>query len=112
MLHGSGEPMKDGVSYHKVAVTRANELGLRVGFALVIAAGVWAITRSVLPAVWLAVAVGVQLLDLVLTAPMRPDPDFTPTPLQEAGYLALMALTVVAYGAIGPYCWLAGGLEG
>jgi signal transduction histidine kinase/CheY-like chemotaxis protein len=104
--------MQNGVSYHKVAVTRANELAMRLALGLVIALGVWAITRTVWPAVWLGLVIGVQLLDLALTAPMRRDPDFEPTPWQEAGYLGLMALTVLVWGVIGPYCWLAGGLEG
>ncbi|MDB5418711.1 MAG: sensor histidine kinase [Phenylobacterium sp.] len=104
--------MQNGVSYHKVAITRANELAMRLALALVIALGVWAITRTAWPAVWLGLVIGVQLLDLALTAPMRRDPDFEPTPWQEAGYLGLMALTVLVWGVIGPYCWLAGGLEG
>ena len=104
--------MQNGVSYHKVAVTRAKELGMRLGLALVIAVGVWAITRTAFSAGWFALVLAVQLLDLALTAPMRRDPDFQPTHLQEAGYLGLMALTVIVWGVIGPYCWLNGGLEG
>jgi signal transduction histidine kinase/CheY-like chemotaxis protein len=104
--------MQNGVSYHKVAVTRANELGMRVGLALVIAVGVWAITRTSFSAIWFGLVIAVQLLDLALTAPIRRDPDFEPTRAQEAGYLALMALTVIVWGVIGPYCWLSGGLEG
>jgi hypothetical protein len=104
--------MQTGVSYHKVAVIRAKELRMRIGLALVIAAGVWAITRSVWPAAWFGLVMAVQLLDLALSAPMRRNPDFQPTPWQEAGYLGLMALTVLVWGIIGPYCWLNGGLEG
>ncbi|HEV2532669.1 ATP-binding protein [Phenylobacterium sp.] len=104
--------MQNGVSYHRVAVTRANELGMRIGLALIIAAGVWAITRTAWPAAWFALVVAVQFLDLALTAPMRRNPDFAPTAWQEAGYLGLMATTVLVWGIIGPYCWLTGGLEG
>jgi signal transduction histidine kinase/CheY-like chemotaxis protein len=112
MFAGSGERMQNGVSYHKVAVTRAQELGMRVGLALVIAVGVWAITRTAFSAAWFALVIALQLLDLALTASMRRDPDFEPTRAQEAGYLGLMTLTVLVWGAIGPYCWLNGGLEG
>jgi len=104
--------MQNGVSYHKVAVTRAKELGMRLGLALVIALGVLAITRTIWPVAWFGLILVTQLLDLALSAPMRRDPNFEPTPRQEAGYLALMASTVVVWTIIGPYCWLNGGLEG
>ena len=104
--------MSKAISYHDVAVTRAKELRLRVGLALVIAGGVWATTHTYWPVLWYGLATGAQFLDLALTRRLRREPDFVPTPRQEAGYLAMMAFNVGMYSSIAPYCWLAGGLEG
>ena len=99
-------------AYHEVAVTRAKELRLRVGLALVIAGGVWAMTHTYWSVLWYLLAIGAQFLDLALTSRLRRDPDFALTPRQEAGYLAMMAFNVGMYSSIAPYCWLTGGLEG
>ncbi len=85
---------------------------MRVGIALVIGAGTWAVTHSLWVLPWLAAVMGTQLLDFRMTAPMRADPNFTPTPRQEAVYLALFVLHVAVYSSITPFCWLLGGLEG
>jgi len=103
--------MPASTSYHRVAVTRAKELPMRVGLASVIATGTWAITDSLWAFVWFAAVAGAQLLDLPLTRAMRRDPGFTPTPRQEAAYLASMVLHVLIYGSLTPFCWLSGGLE-
>jgi signal transduction histidine kinase/ActR/RegA family two-component response regulator len=104
--------MSPGSSYHRVAVTRAKELPMRVGLALVIGAGTFAITGSSWVFVWFAAVMATQLVDLHVSRPLRQDPHFEPTPRQEAGYLASMVLHVAVYSSITPLCWLAGGLEG
>ena len=47
--------MPGDVSYHRVAVTRAKELPMRLGLAAIIAGGAWSVTRSPWPVVaWFA----------------------------------------------------------
>ncbi|ACG76540.1 sensor histidine kinase [Phenylobacterium zucineum HLK1] len=104
--------MSPSFSYHRLASTRARELPMRVGLALIIGAGTLYLTQSPWTFAWLAAVAATQLLDLRLTAPMRRDPDFVPDRAQERVYLASVTLNVLVYSAITPLCWLKGGLEG
>jgi signal transduction histidine kinase/ActR/RegA family two-component response regulator len=93
-------------------VTRAKELWSRLGYGLIIALGVVAITRSAWPAVWLVAVVAVQLLDHRLAAPMRRDPTYTPSPAKDAVYTASFALNTAVFSSVSVLCWLRGGVEG
>src|SRR5690349_739552 len=99
------------VSYHQVAVTRQRELPMRVALAAVIGAGAWAVTGAPLVvAAWFAAMLATQVIDSFVTAGMRRDPGYVPTPGAEQAYLGWIALNVVVYEAITPFCWMSGGL--
>jgi signal transduction histidine kinase/ActR/RegA family two-component response regulator len=104
--------MPSKVSYHRVAVRRANELWMRLFMALVITAGTWFVTHNTIAFAWALAVAGAQLIDFVATRPLRRNPDFAATRAQEAIYIGWMVFNVILYEALTPLCWLLGGLEG
>jgi signal transduction histidine kinase len=99
-------------SYHQAAVTRIRELGMRLGFAVLIAAAAAYASSPLLPAIWLAAVVVAQLLNAAAGLAAARDPDFTPSKAWEARYLVLQALNSAVFAAIGPVLWFQCGAEG
>src|SRR5205085_7225832 len=94
------------VSYHRVALTRARELWMRLLLAAIIAAGGWAVTRdAAVVAAWLAAVLAAQVLDHWLAAPLRRDPELERRVAVEGPYLGWIAFNVVLYEALTPFCW-------
>jgi signal transduction histidine kinase/CheY-like chemotaxis protein len=99
-------------AYHQVAVTRVRELGLRLGFAVLIAFAAAYASSPLLPAAWLAAVVASQVLNAALGLGAARDPGFAPTRAWEGGYLVSQAVNSVVFASIGPFLWFQCGAEG
>jgi signal transduction histidine kinase/CheY-like chemotaxis protein len=99
-------------SYHQAAVTRVRELGMRLGFAVLIAAAAAYASSPLLPALWLATVVAAQLLNAAAGLSAVRDPDFVPSRAWETRYLVFQAINSAVFAAIGPLLWFQCGPEG
>lgn len=99
-------------NYHLAAKARRAEVGLRFGFAVLIAIAAVYGSQSWLALAWLAVVGTVQLANLAAGAPAYRDPAFVPGRAWELRYLAVQFLNSAVFVAIGPYLWFACGAEG
>ena len=104
--------MKTAADYHDVATSRARDLPVRTGFALFIGAVCWVLTKGSVPLLWLA-AVGVlQIIDLIIAAPMARRADFMPGPVLRLVYTLSLATNTLIYSSISAYVWAVGGDAG
>ncbi|MBO9558707.1 MAG: response regulator [Caulobacter sp.] len=99
-------------SYHNAATTRARELGLRLGFAVLIAMAAGYAAQPLWPALWLAATLVAQTINVWSGRAAVKDPQHRATPGWEFRYLALTALNSAVFAAIGPYLWFQAGMEG
>lgn len=99
-------------TYHQAAVTRIRELGMRLGFAVLIAMASAYASSPLLPSIWLAAVVAAQLLNAAVGVPAARDPDFVPSRAWEARYLAFQAVNSAVFASIGPVLWFQCGGEG
>lgn len=99
-------------SYHNAAITRKREIGLRLGFAVLIALAAAYAAGPLWPAFWLAATLVAQTGNVWSGRAAVEDPAHAPTPSWEARYLALTALNSLVFAAIGPFLWFFAGNEG
>lgn len=99
-------------SYHSAATTRAKELGMRLGFAVLIALAAAYATKPIWPALWLATTAVAQLANVWSGRAAVRDPAHRASLSWEVRYLTLTALNSAVFAAIGPYLWFQAGMEG
>ncbi len=99
-------------NYHNAAVTRVRELGLRLGFGVLIALAAGYATGPTLPAIWLIAVGASQGINAWSGMAAVRDPDYAPSPAWEARYLALTFLNSSVFASIGPLLWFRAGMEG
>jgi signal transduction histidine kinase/CheY-like chemotaxis protein len=102
----------NAATWHEIAVVRARDLPSRLVTTLLIAAGAaWVATGS-WPAIWLAATAVAQLATLIVTEPMRRDPDFPVSPARARAFYASLALSAFVFAVSGPLLWCYGGPGG
>lgn len=94
--------------YARIAEIRARETKTRVGFAVFIAATVWALAPSQWPFVWLAFVAAGQAVDAAVFRSIRALGDEQPTPGQRFAACASMFMNSIIYSAIAVYLWASG----
>jgi hypothetical protein len=99
-------------NYHHAAATRVRELGMRLGFALLIALAAGYAASSVLSALWFLAVLVAQLANAAAGLQAVRDPAFAPSRLWEVRYLALTFVNSAVFSAITPLMWFTGGGEG
>jgi len=99
-------------NYHQAAVTRVRELGMRLGFAVLIMLAASYASSPLWPGVWLGAVVVAQLLNAAVGLKAYRDPAFTPGRGWEARYLTFQFINSTAFAAIGPILWFQCGMEG
>lgn len=99
-------------SYHNAAITRKRELGMRLGFAVLIALAAAYATDPLWPALWFLTTLVAQTTNVLTGRAAVEDPSHAPTPSWEARYLALTAVNSLVFAAIGPFLWFFAGNEG
>jgi signal transduction histidine kinase/ActR/RegA family two-component response regulator len=103
-------------AYRAIAAARGKDLGARIGFGLFIGAVGWALAPGPAPILWFAVVVVCQLIDHMLSTPLR-------RPLSGSGdraepaalvalYIASMTVNAAIYSALAVFLWFQGGAVG
>jgi CheY-like chemotaxis protein len=99
--------------WHDIALLRARDAPLRVVFSVFIAlSGLFAERGAAWPGLWLAAAVTIQFLSLLVTEPMRRDPDFPVSRRRERLFFASVAASATVFASCGILFWLHGGWGG
>ena len=99
-------------NYHVVAVTRFRELGMRLGFAVLIALAAAYASSPLMPAIWFAAVVVAQVGNAAAGLKAMRDPAFVPSRVWEARYLALQFINSAVFASIGPVLWFGCGEQG
>ena len=102
-----------GASWHEIARARPRDIRMRLPFAVMIAvAGLFGTGGAAWPIAWLAAAVATQALALLITEPMRRDPDFQVSVRRERAFFMGVGLSAVTFAASGALFWFSGGWGG
>ena len=99
-------------SYHSAATTRSRELGMRLGFAVLITLAAAYASAPTWPLLWLVSTVLAQSVNVWSGRAAVRDPRHRPTPAWEWRYLILTAVNSAVFAAIGPFLWFEAGMEG
>ncbi|WP_369062195.1 ATP-binding protein [Caulobacter sp. 73W] len=99
-------------SYFSAATTRSKELGMRLGFAVLIAMAAGYAASPLWPCVWLAAASIAQTVNVWSGRAAMIGPHHRPSAAWELRYLALTAINSAVFASIGPFLWFEAGMEG
>lgn len=99
-------------SYHAAATARSREVGLRLGFAVLIALAAAYATQPLWPALWLLAVIVAQLTNVWSGRAALQDHEYRPAWRWEFRYLVLTALNSAVFASIGPFMWFEAGMEG
>ena len=93
--------------FHAIAQIRGKDMGVRLGFAVFIGVIGWVLAPGPVPLVWFAAVAAGQVIDHVISAPLRRSVG----PVRPPLYWALatsMTLNAALYSALAVHLWLEG----
>jgi signal transduction histidine kinase/CheY-like chemotaxis protein len=108
---GKASP-QGAANWHEIAAVRARDLPSRLVFSVLIAAGGAWVASGSWPLIWLTATVVAQLATLIVTEPMRREPNFPVSTARARAFYASIALSAVVFAACGPLFWFDGGSGG
>jgi CheY-like chemotaxis protein len=99
--------------WHDIALLRARDMRLRLVFSVFIAlSGEFAEPGAAWPVLWFGATTTIQFLSLLVTEPMRRDPDFPVSRERERLFFASVAVSAAVFASCGILFWLHGGWGG